>query len=74
MALDTKYLSIKNLIVWVVIFAEMIGHDAIGPLIKDEGDNGEQNLKILAASDLIDKCPYLQNYQPEISRVICQQQ
>jgi hypothetical protein len=52
----------------------MIGHDAIGPLSKDEGDNGEQNLKILAASDLIDKCPYLQNYPPEISRVICQQQ
>ena len=86
MALDTKYLSIKNLIMWVVmaiisislmlssgvnlysqidtyqqslhenvvIFAEMIGRDAIGPLIKDEGDNAEQNLKILTASDLIE--------------------
>jgi signal transduction histidine kinase len=86
MALDTKYLSIKNLIMWVVmaitslslilssgvnlysqidtyqqslkddvaIFAEMIGRGVIVPMIRDEGENAEQNLKVLAASELIE--------------------
>jgi signal transduction histidine kinase len=86
MASDTKFLSIKSLIIWVfmaiislslilssgvnlysqidtyrqsmkenvVIFAEMIGRGALGPMMKDEGLLQEQNLKVLAASDLIE--------------------
>jgi signal transduction histidine kinase len=86
MALDTKYLSIKNLIMWVVmaitslslilssginlysqintyqqslyedvvIFAEMIGRGALEPMLRDEGEEEEQNLKSLAASELIE--------------------
>ena len=86
MASDTKYLSIKRLIIWVfmaitslslilssgvnlysqintyqqslqdkvIIFADMIGRGAIKPMMKDEGVMQEQNLKVLAASDLIE--------------------
>jgi signal transduction histidine kinase len=86
MALDTKYLSIKRLIIWVfmaitslslilssgvnlysqintyqqslqdkvIIFADMIGRGALKPMMKDEGVMQEQNLKVLAASDLIE--------------------
>jgi signal transduction histidine kinase len=86
MASDTKFLSIKSLIIWVfmaitslslilssgvnlysqidtyrqsieedvVIFAEMIGRGALEPMMNDEGLLQEQNLKTLAASDLIE--------------------
>ena len=86
MALDTKYLSIKRLIIWVfmaitslslilssgvnlysqintyqkslqdkvIIFADMIGRGALKPMMKDEGVMQEQNLKVLAAYDLIE--------------------
>ena len=38
----------------VVIFAEMIGRGALDPIIKNEGWVAEQNLKTLAASELIE--------------------
>jgi signal transduction histidine kinase len=86
MASDTKFLSIKSLIIWVVmaittlslilssgvnlysqistyrqslednviIYTEIIGRDSIESLVKDEGLVEEKNLKILAASELIE--------------------
>ncbi|WP_198556606.1 sensor histidine kinase [Paraglaciecola sp. MB-3u-78] len=86
MASDTKFLSIKSLIIWVVmaitslslilssgvnlysqistyrqslqdnvlIFSEMIGQSALKPMINDEGLVEEQNLKHLAASNIIE--------------------
>tara|TARA_R110002153_G_scaffold32537_7_gene98479 strand:- start:979 stop:2628 length:1650 start_codon:yes stop_codon:yes gene_type:complete len=86
MASDTKFLSIKSLIIWVVmgittlslilssgvnlysqistyrqslqdnlvIFAEVIGRDSVESLLQDEGLLEEKNLKILAASKLIE--------------------
>jgi len=86
MASDTKFLSIKSLIIWVVmaitslslilssginlysqisnyrqsmqedvlIFAEMIGSSALEYIIRDEGLVEQQNLKTLAASELIE--------------------
>lgn len=38
----------------VVIFAEMIGRGALDPMIRDEGLVEEQNLRTLAASELIE--------------------
>jgi signal transduction histidine kinase len=38
----------------VVIFAEMIGRGAIDPMIRDDGLAEEQNLKTLAASEMIE--------------------
>ena len=86
MASDTKFLSIKSLIIWVVmaittlslilssgvnlysqistyrqslednviIYTEIVGRDSIESLVKDEGLVEEKNLKILAASELIE--------------------
>jgi signal transduction histidine kinase len=86
MASDTKYFSIKSLIIWVVMaitssslilssgvnlynqidtyqqslqddvvtFADLIGRDALEPMIQGEGLEEEQNLKMLAASELIE--------------------
>ncbi len=86
MASDTKFLSIKSLIIWVVmaitslslilssgvnlysqisnyrqslqenvlIFSDMIGQSALKSMINDEGLVEEQNLKALAASEIIE--------------------
>jgi signal transduction histidine kinase len=86
MASDTKYFSIKSLIIWVVMaitslslilssgvnlynqidtyqqslqddvvtFADLIGRGALEPMIQGEGLEEEQNLKMLAASELIE--------------------
>lgn len=86
MASDTKFLSIKSLIIWVVmaitslslilssgvnlysqisnyrqslqenvlIFSDMIGQSALEFMINDEGLVEEQNLKALAASEIIE--------------------
>jgi signal transduction histidine kinase len=86
MASDTKFLSIKSLIIWVVMaitslslilssgvnlysqisnyrqslqdnvlmFSDMIGQNALEPMINDEGLVEEQNLKALAASKIIE--------------------
>jgi signal transduction histidine kinase len=86
MASDTKFLSIKSLIIWVVMaitslslilssgvnlysqisnyrqslqenvlmFSDLIGQNALEPMMNDEGLVEEQNLKALVASKLIE--------------------
>ena len=86
MASDTKFLSIKSLIIWgvmaitflslmlssgvnlysqistyrqslqenVLVFSEMIGQSALKSMMSDEGLVEEQNLKALAASNIIE--------------------
>jgi signal transduction histidine kinase len=86
MASDTKFLSIKSLIIWVVMaitslslimssgvnlysqisnyrqslqenvlmFSELIGQNALEPMMNDEGLVEEQNLKALVASEIIE--------------------
>jgi signal transduction histidine kinase len=86
MASDTKFLSIKSLIIWVVMaitslslilssgvnlysqisnyrqslqenvlmFSDLIGQNALEPMMNDEGLVEEQNLKALVASEIIE--------------------